>query len=260
MKWPESIRKIFGKSRPAPDPDPVSRPDPEEKYRDPVFQDLTDRCAMGDIVAMLELARWHRQFADPEGAQLLAAYEQDPEKWKKLEDWFQKQRYGRKDFHIRCYITWVCRAAIYGNDEAEALAECCPQFRDWSLLPQSLYGLGPASRYRSNQHFYSYDLHRLGLTGIKENLDEFSIYPLKEGIYAAYFLADYIPADSDGFGREDYYEDLFYDEFFNCLPDDKIAQARLSAECMAQKRRDYWEDPAHDREHRMYKRLLSENA
>ena len=24
-----------------------------------------------------------------------------------------------------------------------------------------------------------------------------------------------------------------------------------------QKRRDYWEDPAHDREHRMYKRLLS---
>lgn len=269
MKWYGIFARCFGKVNPAPGTVPVPksagttlRIDETEKYRDPVYQKLVDQCAMGDIAAMLELARWHRQWAHPEGLQLLAACEQAPEAWHDLDQWFYQHRYGSDGFHIRCYITWVCRAALYGNPEAEALVERCSRFPSWSLLPESIYGLGSsAGRHISSRHFYSFELCRLGLKGIKENLDEFNIYPLtKDGIFPAYFLADYIPADSDGFGREDDYEDIFYDEFFNCLPDDKISQAPFSVEDMAKKRKAYWDDPAHDREHRMYKRLLAEEA
>ena len=95
----------------------------------------------------------------------------------------------------------------------------------------------------------------------KSALPEFEEDDLKRyavsGIFPGYYLADYIPADSDGFGREDDYEDIYYDEFFNRLYASNLPAARAQAECLAQKRRAYWEDPAHDREHRMYKRLLS---
>lgn len=257
MKWYEIFTRFFGKSEPAPAPDPATRPDPNEKYRDPAFQNLSARCAMGDIVAMLDLARWHRQFAHPEGGKYLAAYEQDPENHKNLQQWLDRNRYGLDGFHLRCYITWVFRAALYGNPQAEALMERCPKFRDWGLLPQTLYGLGPTPRYRSSQRLDSYKLHRLGLTGIDEDLEELSLYPMEDGIFSGYFLEDYIPADSDGFGREDFYEDLFYDEFFNRLQGTSLSRARPSAERLIQERRAYWEDPAHDQEHRMYKRLLS---
>ena len=263
MKWYGIFRRFFSKADSAPRPVATKSDGPpifdvRDRYREPVYLDLTERCAMGDIVAMLELAQWHRQWAPPEGEKLLAAYEQDPQTCDDLEAWFHKNRYGSADFHIRCYITWVCRAALYGNSEAEALAERCPRFKSWGLLPERLYGLGTPARYRSSQHFYSFELHRLGLRDIDEKLEEFSLYPLTEdGIFPGYYLADYIPADSDGFGREDDYEDIYYDEFFNRLYASNLPAARAKAECLAQKRRAYWEDPAHDRDHRMYKRLLS---
>lgn len=263
MKWFSQLGKYLGKVRSSPEavPDAQSSApvpsNPNEKYRDPVYLALVDQCAMGDIVAMMDLARWHRQHAPREPEQLLSAYEQDPEARQALDEWFYRNRYGSDDFHIRCYITWVCRAALYGNPEAEVLTERCSFFPRWSLIPQKLYQPGGFS----SQLFYSFELKRLGLKGVSENLEEFAIYPLmKEGIFRAYFLADYIPADEDGFGREDDYEDIFYDEFFNCTPADTIAQAREAVAKLVRKRRDYWDDPAHDREHRMYKRLLSEEA
>lgn len=258
MKWYKALKQLFSPAAPTPPaPEPERRIQPD--YRDPVYLKLADRCAMGDIAAMPELARWHRQFAHPEGEALLAAYEQDPEAWQGLEQWFYQHRYGGDAFHLRCCITWICRAALYGNPEAEAQVRRCSRFPSWSLLPESIYGSAPAVRFPSSRHFYSYELHRLGLRDIDEHLEEFSLYPLtKDGIFPAYYLYDYIPADSDGFGREDDYRDLYYDEFFNRLPGRKYSQALEALAAMKKKREDYWSDPAHDREHRMYKRLLTD--
>lgn len=263
MKWNRIFKKRFSPAEPTPKapekPEPILERPVQPDYRDPAYLALTGLCAMGDIVAMLDLARWHRKFAHPQGLRLLEAYEQDPETWHDLDQWFYQHRYGGDAFHLRCCITWICRATLYGNPEAEALVQRCSRFPSWSLLPESIYGSGPAVRFPSSRHFYSYELHRLGLRDIDEDLEEFSLYPLtKDGIFPAYYLYDYIPADSDGFGREDDYRDLYYDEFFNRLPGDQYKQAQEALPAMKKKRRDYWADPAHDREHRMYKRLLSD--
>lgn len=267
MKWNGIFKRYFGKVSPAPgtrvEPKTVtpakkpSRPDSHDKYQEPAYLALAEQCAMGDIVAMLELARWHRSKLPPEGEQALAVYETDPEALGPLLQYLQDNRYNEQCLLCRYYITWVYRAALYGNAEAQALVDRCPRYAHLGLLNKQFY---ERPSY-SSQHFYSSELNQLGLLGIRPDLDEFNLYVLnKDGFYTAYFLADYIPADSDGFGREDSYEDIFYDEFFNCLEADTVDQARLDVEQQRKKREAYWADPVHDREHRMYKRLLSERA
>lgn len=264
MKWNDIFKGIFGKPQPAPDkpaaPGPA-REEPQRKivippdYRDPLYLSLAAQCAMGDILAMMDLARWHRSWCLPGAEQALAAYEADPEKLGELEAWLRSNRYNPANSPTLYYITWVCRAALYGNSEAEELMARCGSYRYYTLLPASLFQVDafPIDLISS---LY---MNHLGFTDIDSDLDGFAVRSLRhEGIFPCCYVADYIPADSDGFGREDTYESIYFDEFFNRLPGKTFGEAQASLTAVKQKRERYWADPAHDREHRMYKRLLAD--
>lgn len=254
--WKAILAEILGeknqqKTTP-PKPAPPVRDDPPVNYQDPRYLELAGQCAMGDIVAMMDLARWHRSHLRPGTEQLLADYEADSEARNAL--FKQIQCFYNDSFSCKAYMTWVFLAALYGNPEAEALIQQRPDFCSVGLLkPKTLR----ADRF-GYELYYSSDLNRMGFLGVDSGLDEFNLACIRsEGIYCASYLSSYIPADSDGFGREDDYDDIFYDEFFNPLPGHKYSEAQAALPQLLAKREAYWNDPAHDREHRMYKRLVS---
>lgn len=241
-------------STPAANPEPKVEACPRPDYQSPDFLSLAKQCAMGDMVAMLELARWHRRHIRPSSEALFAAYEAgDDSVYGEL---YSRLQRNYTDGHpCNAYITWVTRAALYGNEEAVAILDRCKLYTTFGCIKPKTFTPGVFCC----ELYYSSDLHRLGLMDIDSGLDEFHLYSLRTtGIYRACYLSDYIPADSDGFGREDEYSDLFYDEFFNYLSGDyKKAQDVLPA--MKAKRDAYWRIPAHDAEHRKYRRLLAES-
>ena len=218
-------------------------------YEAPAYRDLCARCAMGDRVAMLKLGRWHRQWLSPEGEKAIAAYEAGEEKgyqevWQLL-----RRSYGRDRDYGCYYVTWLQRAAIYGNAEAQAILDKCPAYWGYGLLPKGHFrGEGWSSELCS-----SYDLNRLGFLDVDPELDEFGVYPLRpEGFFVCYYLSDYIPADDSGFGREDEYSNLYYDEFFNLLGKD-AKQIPEALERRRKHREKYWANPKNDAPNRRYR-------
>ena len=246
---------------PAPNPQPEPpKPAPEPKescprpdFHDPVYHAMARLCGLGDIAAMWEMARWHRSHLRASTEQLLAAYEAGSDTSSQLR---QRCQYTSPDeFQLKAYLTWVCQAARYGHPEAQRIAGNSYFFKTSGSLHAKTLQVGGI---RSELHS-SLDLNRLGMTDVDSEMYEFGVYPLTpEGVFMAYYLADYIPADSDGFGREDEYKDLFYDEFFIRLPARNMAGAEQLAAKNRQRREEYWSDPAHDPENRKYRQLWSE--
>lgn len=261
MKIREYLRRLFCKQRapvPTPEPEPPAPAVPEQEhvpcpdYRDPVYLRLAKECAMGDIVSMMEMARWHRGYLRPGTEAMLAAYESGEDTSGLL---YERMRYGSPDrFSLKAYNTWVCQAARYGHAGAQALSRDSYLFQNGGVLKAETHNVGKFG----SEHYYASDLNQLGLLDIDSGYSEFGMYSLlPEGIFMAYYQSGYIPADSDGFGREDDYEDVFYDEFFNHIPGKTLEDARKNLPRLLKKREDYWKDPVHDRENRMYKCLLS---
>lgn len=259
MKWNEFFDRLFCKPQPAPAqtspaaPDPDTAPNPN--YRDPRYLELAKQCSMGDIAAMMELAQWHYSHLRPSTRQLLDEYDAGTDHAGALST---RTNYGSPDrFSLQACITWRCQAARYGHAEAQRLVQGKYLYRSCGVLKESTHKVG----HYGCEHYYSSSLNCLGLLDIDSDFSEFGMYALRpDGIFVAYYLADYIPADSDGFGREDDYANVYYDEFFNRIPGRTLAQAQANLPRLLKKREAYWADPAHDRAHRMYKRLHSETA
>lgn len=238
---------------PAPDPAPKPQEIPKPDYKDPRYLKLAEQCAMGDIVAMWELAHWFRGYLRPDTAALLDAYNSGEDTYDEL---FRRTKYTSPDnFPLCAYLAWIKQAARYGHEQAQQISEERSLYRFHGLLKEATHKVG---RF-GTELYYASELHRLGLLDVDSSFSEFGICSLlPEGIFPASYLADYIPADSDGFGREDTYEDVYYDEFFNLIPGSTIESARRNLPALLKKREDYWADPKNDAEHRKYRQLWSE--
>lgn len=214
-----------------------------------MFQKLADQCAMGDMVSMLEMGRWHFEKLDAAQKRLFRQYEAGDEGVYGALYQMTLGHYYQVVNAARYYVTWVYRAALYGNGEARALVEKCPLYSRASLLKKDCYRVGGIR----SELMYASELNRLGFTQVSPRLEEFHLYPLRrEGYFPCCYLADYIPADESGFGREDDYENIYYDEFFNCLGKNHgLLPARIAAARL--KREAYWANPAHDAKNRKYR-------
>ena len=265
------LKKLFAKfipaekaepASPAPAPraePPASAPEPKEfcprpDFHDPVYLALAGLCALGDIAAMWELARWHRSHLRASTEELLAAYEAGADTYGQL---WQRCRYPSPPdcLSLQAYLTWIGQAARYGHPEAQKIVADRKLFKYAGLLSQKTVQVGGIS---SELHS-SLELNRLGMTDVDDRMYEFGLYPLTQtGVYMAYYQSDYYPADSDGFGREEEYENLFYDEFFCLLSARNLSGAEQLAAENRQRREEYWSDPAHGPDNRKYRQLWSE--
>lgn len=255
------LQQLFGRSPDSPrpaasaapaaaaDPDAAPRPD----YRDPEYLRLAGQCALGDIAAMWDMAQWFRRCLRPSTLALLDAYDSGDNTFGELDS--RTRYYSPDSFPLRACVTWLGQAARYGHKEARQLTEGRYFYRTCGILKEAAHKVGGLSY----DHYYSSDLHNLGLLDIDSGLEEFGLHSLlPEGIYIASCLSDYIPADSDGFGREDTYESIFYDEFFNHIPGRTLEDARRNLPKLLNKRAAYWADPKNNPEHRKYRQLWSE--
>lgn len=236
---------------PVPPPEPVTRPD----YKDPRYLELAGQCAMGDITAMWELAQWFRGCLRPSTQALLDQYDSGIDCYSELS---LRTHYNSPDhFPLKAYVTWLNQAARYGHARAGQITADRYFYRYCGVLKEVTHKVGNFG----SELYYGSDLHNLGLLDVDSGFFEFGLHALQpEGIFIAYYLADYIPADSDGFGREDEYANIFYDEFFNLIPGKTLDDARRNLPKLLKKREAYWADPKHDREHRMYRRLHAKNT
>lgn len=255
------LQQLFGcgpdSPRPASSPVPAAAPEtdaaPRPDYRDPEYLRLAGQCAMGDIAAMWDMAQWFRRYLRPSTLALLDAYDSGDDTFGELDS--RTRYYSPDSFPLSACVTWLGQAARYGHAQAASIVDGRYFYRTCGLLKAATLRVGAFG----HELYYSSDLHNLGLPDIDSSLEEFGLNPLlPEGIYIASYLSDYIPADSDGFGREDTYESIFYDEFFNHIPGRTLDDARRNLPKLLKKRAAYWADPKHDPEHRKYRQLWSE--
>lgn len=171
--------------------------------------------------------------------------------------------------NIRNYAVWLVRSALYGHPKSEEILAQYSLYREISLIPAWMMNPDEAEQKLKNRHqcifekIEGWELRQAGFTDVPEEKFEGSLQFLnKEGFYVFSYLSDCIPSDEDGFGREDYYESVYFDEFFNLLPegieDMPLETRRKELDKTDIKREQYWSSPLHD-SRRKYKERMRKN-
>jgi len=232
---------------------------------DNVFKKLSVQCRMGDIEAMYEMAVWHRRKCTGKELKILLAYEKRPDDQKAQEEiryiWCR---------NIQNYAVWLVRSALYGHSKAGKILEQYSLYREISLIPAWMMNPAEAEQKLKNRHqcmfekVEGWELRQAGFTDVPEEEFDGSLRFLnKEGFYVFSYLSDYIPADEDGFGREDYYESVYFDEFFNLLPegieDLPPEMRKKELDKMDAKREQYWNSPLCDSRRKYKERMRQLN-
>jgi len=229
-----------------------------------MFEKLAEQYRMGDIEAMYEMALWHRRKCVDEELAVLLDYEKRPD-----DESAQKTIRALWCHNIHNYAVWLVRSALYGHQRAEEILAQYSLYREVALISARL--MDPYERERNPKRWDDFwrgvggwQLHKAGFTDIPDDDSYCSLWFLnKDGFYVFSYLADYIPADEYGFGQEDYYEDLYLDEFFNLLPNLRQKGGELPApevikeelDKMDAKREKYWRLPEHDIRRKYRKRM-----
>lgn len=209
----------------------------KNKEPDKKFEQLAELCAQGDIEAMMELAAWFRDRFSPEIEQLMEAYERNPEKGE--EPYRQKLEHN---FEAQAYMMWVVRAGIYGHEKAQKLLEKYPYFNRGGFIRRYFFEPWPKQNYSYDKNFYYPEgFYRLGIIDMPLGLPEGAISKLMRGGYYEYtYVSWYCPADETGFGMEEEYETIYFDQFFRLIPIKDKKELPEKLEQAQQKREKYW--------------------
>lgn len=226
------------------------------------FARLAEQCRMGDMEAMFEMALWHREYCKQEERQVLSAYEEQPEDAETQKAVVEAVR-CRIGYSIKYYSLWLVRSALYGNWKGQKALERYGIYRELSLIPEwmmaPLDSLTDEERQKRKRHgaldVAGWELRRAGFTDVPDQEFECWLDPLDgNGVYQFLYLSDYIPADESGFGREDEYEAVYLDEFFNFIgletENQKPEALTKKLHALEAKRERYWNSPLHDRRRR----------
>lgn len=162
---------------------------------------------------------------------------------------------------IKYYAVWLVRSALYGNWKAQKVLERYDVYKEislipeWMMVPPGSRGEEAAQTGHNALDVGDWELRRAGFTDVPDQEFECWLKPLEEnGTYRFWYQSDYSPADESGFGREDEYETVYLDEFFNFvgLETEKQKLKELNGKLRALRaRRDrYWSSPPHDKRRR----------
>lgn len=154
---------------------------PEDYYRDRrIFWNFTQRLAEGDTQAMMEFA-----------------------------DYLERQ--GTEEFYECAVNFWRYRAFLYGNPEAaawkEAWMQAHPRQRIPTVMDPDLKGDYHGDQLRALGFLFFDPERSYTLEGVDNN-----------GIVEISSWCDELPADEDGFGRENLYDWWYLDENLTRIP------------------------------------------
>lgn len=190
------------------------------KYADQEFAVRAEYCAMGDLTSMFWMwEHFHSQLTE-ESLSLESAYLGSPssETWNPLAEYFNARR--EETVRLQAANFWLCRAALYGSEEAAALLRAAPEREDLSLFDSSFQQPGkhewrpspgaPLIRFCGEEIYTA--------IGLPELNGSCHLDPLAgDGVYRGEANAGCEGPDETGFGMEEEYDFSYYDEFFRFL-------------------------------------------
>lgn len=236
----------------------------------PVALELAQRCKMGDVAAMEELAAYYLGLCAANTRARLASYEAKPDEENRAV--LHRHLNDRQEERLpaEAHMMWRLRAARFGDGRVEEQIGRLPYFLDyagrahtnyyqafpWVLPIRSLLGRWGSSPERMA---WGEELRNVGfpdLPAVRPG-GGFSItfWP-SPGVYRVSWLADYIPQDESGFGEESDYACLWLDEFFCPLAADRPEDIPAELDRLDRVRETYWRDAANSASGQKYQRRL----
>ena len=185
-------------------------------YSDEVIVQLAERCKKGDVLAMRQMAVSFRSRCTPTLIELMDRYEADPVQ----ENEAAIRSYLRENSHEKRaaegYVTWLVRAALYGNAETLAQLEQWPFYRQFAYIP---YDMMTREGSNSINLWASRSLYEIGFIDVPADFEDCRLsYNVNERYFDLRYVSYYEPPDEYGFGAEWEYDDVYFDEFFCRLP------------------------------------------
>lgn len=187
------------------------------KYADQEFAVRAEYCAMGDLTSMLWMwEHFHGQLTE-ESLSLESAYlsSPSPETWKPLAEYFNQNR--EESVVVQAANFWLCRAALYGSEEAAALLRAAPERENLAFFSAAFQTSGEHP-WKSSPgvpltRFYGEEIY--AAVGLPELAGSCRLDPLAgDGVYRGEAHAGCEGPDETGFGMEEEYDFSYYDEFF----------------------------------------------
>lgn len=225
--------------------------DKREIYSDIRVRTTAALCKMGDIVAMADMAYVFRDRCTEPLRKRLEAYERNPDKENEdlLAAFLNENRQEMRT--AQAYMMWLVRAALYGNEKAKNLIDCCPYYKQKSYIPDKLL----EGDEKARMDFWDSDsLWEIGLVDMPRGCTDCRLwYDRRRGCFVVMYVEDYIPADEYGFGAEWDYDYIYLDEFFYRLPIKKEQDIQEQLMILEKEREAFWKHPRHDAPRRKYR-------
>ncbi|MDO5541337.1 MAG: hypothetical protein Q4F83_14940 [Eubacteriales bacterium] len=224
----------------------------ENIYDNSKVVELAEQCKMGDIVAMMDMAKFFRDRCTEPLVKLLDQYEAEPTRENETLIEKHLKVYYHEENTAKAYMMWLCRAALYGNDEAAQMMEHWPFYKKNAYLPYDmLAGKGNFSKKLWASNF----LWKIGFIDMIRDHEDCGLdFHFSEKYFDFWYVDSYCPADDDGFGAEWDYASVFYDEFFCRIPTREWNKIPEELKKLERKREQYWNDPTHNASGRKYHR------
>ncbi len=200
------------------------------------FRLLAKWCSMGHLPSMRRMCEHFESQISEETKERLSQYLTDSTMTQEAWDTYLEAK--QEDcFNVRAYAWWLCRLAQFGEDEAKETVEKYPKLDSMAFLRlHSVYGKpGWQTRYYPGQG----GADKLGLLDIVSADDNWPTDEIEEGIYKAEDYSGYSGPDETGFGMEEEYNFLYFDEYYRLLNvlkgwsnhDVRVNKERILNEC-----------------------------
>jgi len=222
-------------------------------YLDPKAFRLAQRCRMGDITAMGDMAQLLRRRCSRTLQTLLGRYEAEPTPFlvEQLEEHFTRN--FSEECNAQGYMFWLLRAALYGDPHAEVQVERLPYYKTRASLPYTLLTGEDSAGHRI---WASDFLWRIGLPDVKRGLEDCVVFFHRaQGCFELCYAGGYVPPDQ---GLEWDYSSLYFDEFFCRLPTDKKRNITAARKLLEAERALFWKNPLHHAQQRKYRERMSQ--
>lgn len=174
------------------------------------FIKCAEECRMGDPDAMLKMHTYLRERLSDKCKDIerQCILNKDP---RALIKYIVENRDDR-NFLLGANM-WLLRAAICKDPEAKKIADSDPYHEKFSLINSD--GRVRGTRYLIDIGLTGAEFKEIGIDGFAASKEYSLRHRNERGYYMASSYAGYDGPDSTGFGMEEEYDFIFFDEFFN---------------------------------------------